>query len=194
MIKRLSESKALAQLQRLKSSFQRFIKINYEHAAQSCSTCLTPGACCTDEHWVNVKITRLEAVAIQETLSRSPRLDPDARAAVYHRARTAVSKFQLSASSDRNQTYTCPLYDRKVGCLVHHRAKPGACIQHACYENWQELPPERFLARTEHRVERLNESVYGDEWSWLPIPVWLERLAAEKRVEASKSKNSSSLT
>jgi hypothetical protein len=65
------------------------------------------------------------------------------------------------------------LYEPTVGCLVHARAKPAPCIQHACYENWEDLPPASLQARTEHRVEQLNEEVYGAEWEWLPVPVWL---------------------
>jgi hypothetical protein len=177
MIRKLSENKALAQLQRLKSSYQRFIKANYEHAAESCKTCLTPGACCTDEHWVNVRITRLEAVAIKRTLELTPKLTDPERRDVYRRAADAVSKYNLHRTpNEEKQTYSCPLFDRRVGCLVHHRAKPAPCIHHACYENWQDLPPERLLARTEHRVAQLNQSVYGDDWESLPIPVWLADL------------------
>jgi len=70
----LSEHDALAQLQKSKASYQSFIKLNYESAAEDCKTCDTAGQCCTDEHFVNVHITRLEAVAIRETIERTPRL------------------------------------------------------------------------------------------------------------------------
>ena len=174
MKRKLSEAKALAQLQRLKTAYQHYMKQQYEHAAVDCKQCLTPGVCCTDAHFVNVHITRLEAVAIKETLERTPRLNNDQRKAVYERAREAVENHELKASGDTfKQTYSCPLFDREVGCLVHRRAKPAACIQHACYENWEDLPPDGLQRRTEHRVEQINESVYGDDWSWLPIPVWL---------------------
>lgn len=169
-----SEQKALAQLQRLKASYQSFIKLNYEHAAEDCRTCPARGACCTDAHFVNVNITRLEAVAIRETLARTPRLNADARRAVYERAREVVERFNLSAVGDTfAQTYSCPLYEPSTGCLVHRRAKPAPCIQHACYENWEDLPPASLQARTEHRVEQLNMEVYGAAWEWLPTPVWL---------------------
>lgn len=182
MQRKLSEEKALAQLQRLKSAYQAYMKQHYEHAALDCNKCPTKAACCTDEHFVNVHITRLEAVAIQQTLARTPRLNDERRGAVYCRAKEAVERYGLKRSGNTfKQTYSCPLFDREVGCLVHRRAKPAACIQHACYENWQDLPPDGLQKRTEHRVEKLNQSVYGDDWSWLPIPVWLALLDDENR-------------
>ncbi|PYS46026.1 MAG: hypothetical protein DMF68_20470 [Acidobacteria bacterium] len=174
MKRKQSEQEALVQLQRVKTSYQSFIKSTYEHAAQDCRTCPTRGVCCTDEHFVNVHITRLEAVAIRETLARTPRLDEKGKRAVYERAREAVERYKLTAAGDTfKQTYSCPLYDPSVGCLVHARAKPAPCIQHACYENWEDLPPVSLQARTEHRVEQLNREVYGAAWAWLPLPFWL---------------------
>jgi hypothetical protein len=168
------EATALAQLQRVKTSYQTFIKLNYEHAAKDCRTCPTQGVCCTDAHFVNVGITRLEAVAIRETLSRTPRLTEEQRRAVYERAKEAVERYNLKASGDTfKQTFACPLFEAKIGCLVHRRAKPVPCIQHACYENWEDLPPTNLQTRTEHRVEQLNNQVYGSAWAWLPTPLWL---------------------
>lgn len=174
------EHRALAQLQRVKTSYQSFIKLNYEHAAEDCGTCPTRGLCCTDAHFVNVHITRLEAVAIRETLARSPRLNDAGRRAVYRRARAAVERFNLRAGGDTfRQTFACPLYEPTVGCLVHARAKPAPCIQHACYENWEDLPPTSLQARTEHRVEQLNREIYGAAWAWLPLPLWLSLVDPE---------------
>ena len=169
-----SEEVALTQLQRVKAAYQSFVKLNYEHAAQNCRTCPTRGVCCTDAHFVNVHITRLEAIAIRETLKRTPRLDEKGRRAVYERARKAVELYSLNAAGDTfKQTFSCPLYDPSVGCLVHSRSKPTPCIQHACYENWEDLPPTSLQARAEHRVEQLNREVYGAAWAWLPLPLWL---------------------
>ncbi|HEY0322774.1 MAG TPA: hypothetical protein VGC66_17605 [Pyrinomonadaceae bacterium] len=169
-----SERTALATLQRLKTSYQTGIKRNYEQAAEDCSTCLTPGACCMDAHFVNVHITRLEAVAIRETLERTPRLSEEEKREVYARAREAVRRYDLRASGDTfAQTFSCPLYVPRLGCLVHRRAKPAPCIQHACYKNWEDLPPDALQQRVEHRVEELNAEVYGKEWAWLPLPLWL---------------------
>jgi hypothetical protein len=64
----------------------------------------------------------------------------------------------------------------RFGCLVHRRAKPAPCIQHACYANWEDLPPDALQTRVEHRVEELNTEVYGAAWGWLPLPLWLKLL------------------
>jgi hypothetical protein len=123
---------------------------------------------------VNVHITRLEAVAIRETIARTPRLTEDERCAVYARARAAVERYELSASGATfAQTFACPLFVKGTGCLVHRRAKPAPCIQHACYEVWADVPPLSAQWREERRVERLNSEVYGAAWAWLPLPVWL---------------------
>lgn len=180
MAKKNKEALALAQLQRVKVSYQSFIKLNYEPAAEDCRTCPTQGVCCTDAHFVNVHITRLEAVAIRETLARTPRLTVGERRAVYLRAKAAVERFNLRAAGDTfRQTFACPLYEPSVGCLVHARAKPAPCIQHACYANWEDLPPTSLQARTEHRVEQLNREIYGAAWAWLPLPLWLTLLDPE---------------
>jgi hypothetical protein len=161
-------------LQRGKAAYQTGIKFNYEHQARSCRACPTPGVCCTDAHFVNIHITRLEAVAMRETISRTPRLDHAAQRQVYARARNAVKRYNLTASDDTfRQTYSCPLFQHGTGCLVHKRAKPAPCIQHACYDEWEDVPPASLQWRAESRVERLNTQVYGYAWAWLPTPVWL---------------------
>lgn len=173
-MKRLSETEALARLQRNKAAYQSHLKLHYESAAKDCRTCPTPGICCTDAHFVNVHITRLEAVAIRETLARTPRLNNEEHRAVYRRAREVVERYHLHTAGDTyRQTYSCPLFKPGSGCLVHRRAKPAPCIQHACYENWEDMPPAGLQWRAEQRVERLNEQVYGVGWAWLPTPLWL---------------------
>jgi hypothetical protein len=170
----LTEREAVARLKRGKVRFQTHVKLNYEHKALSCRACPTPGACCTDAHFVNVQITRLEAVAIRDTLARTPRLSEDERRSVYVRAREAVGRYGLTASGDTlAQTFSCPLFVKEVGCLVHQRAKPAPCVQHACYEDWADVPPLDAQWREEGRIERLNAEVYGTAWEWLPLPVWL---------------------
>ena len=173
-MRKLSESEGLARLQRGKAAFQSHLKLVYEPSARDCRVCPTPGICCTDAHFVNVHITRLEAVAVRETLERTPRLTVEARREVYRRARSAVARYHLSAAGDTYaQTYSCPLFEPGAGCLVHRRAKPAPCIQHACYDNWEDMPPVRLQWRTERRVEQLNREVYGAAWAWLPVPLWL---------------------
>lgn len=169
-----SERAALAKLQRLKTSYQTSIRRTYERAAEDCRTCPTPGACCLDAHFVNVHITRLEAVHLRETIERTPRLSADEKRALYLRAREAVRRYSLRASGDTfSQTFACPLYNARLGCVAHRRAKPAPCIQHACYSNWEDLPPHALQSRTEHRVEELNTQTYGAGWDWLPLPLWL---------------------
>ena len=173
-MRKLSEAEALARLQRSKAAFQTHVKLNFEHRALDCRACPTPGVCCTDAHFVNVNITRLEAVAIRETIRRTPRLTDDERRAVYSRARAAVARYGLTASGDTfARTFACPLFVRGVGCLVHRRAKPAPCIQHACYKDWADVPPLSSQWREERRVEQLNAGVYGAAWEWLPLPLWL---------------------
>ncbi len=173
-MKELSEAVALARLQRHKAAYHSHIKLHYETAARDCRTCPTAGSCCTDAHFVNVHITRLEAVAIRETLARTPRLTDEARRAVYQRAHAAVARYKLRAAGDTYaQTYSCPLFEPRVGCLVHARAKPAPCIQHGCYESWEDVPPMNLQWQTERRVEQLNEQVYGAAWAWLPTPLWV---------------------
>lgn len=173
-MRKLTEAAALARLQRAKVAYQSHIKINYEPRALACALCPTPGVCCTDAHFVNVHITRLEAVAIRETLRQTPRLTEEGRRAVYARARAAVERYHLRAAGDTYaQTYSCPLFAPETGCLVHRRAKPAPCIQHACYENWEDVPPAALEWQAERRVERLNTEVYGAAWRWLPTPLWL---------------------
>ena len=173
-MRKLSEAQALARLQREKTAFQSHVVKAYEHAARDCRTCPTAGVCCTDAHFVNVHVTRLEAVAIRETLRRTPRLGEDGRRRVYARAREAVARYSLRASGDTfAQTFSCPLFEPGVGCLVHRRAKPAPCIQHACYDRWEDVPPVESQWRTERRVEQLNVEAYGAAWAWLPLPLWL---------------------
>jgi hypothetical protein len=174
MSRKIGEAKALAQLQRVKARYQTHIKFNYEYAAEDCRTCRTRGACCTDAHFVNVHITRLEAVAMRETIARTPRLSADEKRAVYQRAHETVAHYHLRACHNTfAQTFACPLFDSRVGCLVHARAKPAPCIQHACYENWEDLPPAELQTRAEFRIEQLNTRVYGAAWAWLALPLWL---------------------
>jgi len=172
-MKTLTETKALDKLNALKTAYQSFIKTNYEHNAQDCQTCPTKGACCLDAHFVNVHITRLEAVAISKTLEK---LNEEKRREVYKRAAETVKKYGLEAVGDSfAKTFACPLFEKGVGCLVHSQGKPTPCISHACYENHEDLPPENLQEQIENRIERLNKRTYGNAWTWQPLPVWLHR-------------------
>ena len=67
-----SEKTALEHLAEVRRQFADQIRNGFEHAAKDCQTCETKGACCLDAHFVNVRITRLEAVAIVREIERLP--------------------------------------------------------------------------------------------------------------------------
>ncbi|CAN5739923.1 hypothetical protein BH24ACI2_BH24ACI2_12840 [soil metagenome] len=176
-MKTLTGTKALTELKKLKTAYCEFIKINYEYNAKSCLTCETQGACCLDAHFVNVHITKLEAVAIRKILGQ---LSEEKQRRIFERAKETVEKYDLKTSGDTfEQTFACPLFEKGVGCLVHSDAKPAPCISHACYEKEEDLPPEKFQEQAENRIERLNKRTYGNAFSWLPIPVWLVNIYAK---------------
>jgi hypothetical protein len=158
-MKMLGETHALEKLHELKARFAARIRHDYEHRAKSCATCETPGACCLDAHFVNVRITRLEAVAIRKVVDEQ----------VMKRVEATIEKFGLSIDGD--ETYACPLFEKGVGCLVHERGKPLACIAHACYENKEDLPPDELLAEQEGLVAKLNELVYRTPATLSPLPI-----------------------
>ena len=160
----LGEKRGLDQLRNIREDFREKIVSTYERRAKNCLTCETQGVCCEDEHFVNVRVSRLEAAAIKEVLSR---LSVVRRAGVLARAEEAVS--DLSAK----ETYACPLLEKGSGCLVHAVAKPLPCIQHGCYENREDLPPDELLNDGEAKIDRLNRRVYGRAAAMKPLPVAL---------------------
>jgi len=171
-MKMLSETKALIELEKLKNDYQNSIKSNYEQRAKSCATCETKGACCLDAHFVNVHITRLEAVAIRRTLEN---LSAEKQIEIYKRAAETIEKYDLKSTGDTfGKTFACPLFETGVGCLVHSNGKPAPCISHGCYENEKDLPPENLQQEIENQTERLNKKTYGDAFNWLPLPIWLD--------------------
>jgi hypothetical protein len=173
-MKYASESESLKRLRNLKSAHQNTVQTEYEPKAKSCLTCETQGACCTDAHFVNVHITRLEAVAIRKTLGE---LKEERQREIFARVEETVKKYNLKSDGDTfAQTFACPLFEKGTGCLVHRGAKPVPCIQHACYENREDLPPDEIQNENESRIERLNAKTYGKSWSWLPLPVWLQKI------------------
>ncbi|CAN5294401.1 hypothetical protein BH20ACI2_BH20ACI2_01930 [soil metagenome] len=172
-MKLLSESEGIRRLSRIRESLRQQIRAGYEYRAKDCLTCEVQGACCTDAHFVNVHITRLEAVAIRQTLDCLP---DEQRNAVRARASDAVSRYGLDAEGDTfSKTFACPLFEKGTGCLVHSTAKPLPCVSHACYANAADLPPEELLAGHEREVDDLNRRVYGSSQQWLPLPLALER-------------------
>lgn len=177
-MKTISETKALIKLKELKTAYQENIRHNFEHKAKDCLTCPTQGACCTDAHFVNVHITRLEAEAIRQTLEKS---GEKRKRKIYRRVRETIKKYSLTPEGDTfAQKFACPLFEKSVGCLVHNEGKPAPCIQHGCYENKEELPPDELQAEVENRIEKLNRLTYRQTPQWLPLPVWLNILRRKR--------------
>lgn len=175
-MKHLSQIKSLARLNKLKSAYRTNIQTNYESNAKDCLTCETKGACCLDAHFVNVHITRLEAVAMCEVLGN---LDKEKLAKVNQRVSETIKKYDLKDSGDTfAQTFACPLFEKNVGCLVH-TVKPVPCIQHACYEFQKDLPPDELQEEVEGKIERLNQQAYGNP-KWLPLPIWINSLNTDE--------------
>jgi hypothetical protein len=170
-MKTLSEKLALEKLHDLKTQFSQRIRSEYEHRAKDCATCETQGACCLDAHFVNVHVTRLEAVAIRSVMESWPEKKRDE---VLQRVRQVIETYDLDIEGDTfEQTYACPLFEKGTGCLVHQQGKPLPCIAHACYENKDDLPPDALLAEQEGLVEKLNELTYRKPAAWIPLPVAL---------------------
>lgn len=176
-MKFLSESSALMRLQAIKSTYRGIIQEKYEPHAKSCLTCETQGACCLDEHFVNVHITALETVSIRRKLEEFP---TEKQNEIYSRIEKTVEKYNLTDTADSfGKTFACPLFEKGTGCLVHV-VKPVPCIQHACYERREDLPPNELQAKTEDEIEKLNERAYGKKLSWLPLPLSLLKSAKNK--------------
>jgi hypothetical protein len=170
-VKILSKKDALRRLREIKTAYQTRIKTDYEHKAKDCLTCETKGACCLDVHFVNVHITRLEAVAMREVLSE---LGEEKQIEINQRISETIEKYDLKDSGDTfTQTFACPLFEKGIGCLVH-AVKPVPCIQHACYDRLEDLPPDELQVDAERKIERLNAQTYNNS-KWLPLPLWLAK-------------------
>ncbi len=168
-MKLISQSSAVERLADIRDEFAAEIRGNYEQNAKPCSSCVSPGICCRDAHFVNVRITRLEAAAINSALES---LGQEQRDAINTRVKDTVARYELSGDpTDILKTYACPLFEPAIGCLVHHTAKPLPCIAHACYENKEDLPPDELLTESEEQIQQLNRRVYGREQAALPLPV-----------------------
>lgn len=167
-MKMLPISKALNRLNAIRERLRDVVRTEYEPKAKDCLTCEVMGACCTDEHFVNVRVTRLEGEAIRRAVEELP--EP-VRSKALSRASSALKLLnRIAPEGSAAATYSCPLFDPATGCLVHDDAKPLPCIQHACYEKKEDLPPDSLLQNAERKVARLNSRVYGSAWSLEPIP------------------------
>ncbi|HEX8286568.1 MAG TPA: hypothetical protein VF556_01145 [Pyrinomonadaceae bacterium] len=178
-MKTLSEKQALLKLHKLKSELQDFVRCNYEQKAKSCLTCDTKGACCLDAHFVNVHITRLEAVSIRNELNK---FSVERQREIYSRVEKTIERYNLGSTGDTFlKAFACPLFEKEAGCLVHLSGKPAPCVLHACYENKEDLPPDELQTEAESQIEKLNEQTYKIFPQWLPLPVWLSLMNPFKR-------------
>lgn len=172
-MKVISQKKGVERLGLLRRKFALEICEKYEKKAKGCLTCQTPGACCLDEHFVNVRISRLEGRAIKEQIELLPEAS---RKDVYRRIEETIEKYDLREPEISDpRTYACPLFEKGLGCLVHDTAKPLPCIAHACYDRKEDLPPEELLAEREIEIDRLNRRVYGGSSPLLPLPTAIRR-------------------
>jgi len=156
-IKLISESRGIDRLAEIREEFRSDIATTFEHRAKPCSTCQTPGICCSDEHFVNVRVSRIEAAAIRNAVGS---LAEELRSRVFER----LAKIDANA-----EFYSCPLYQPGTGCLIHNTAKPLPCIAHACYDQEEDLPPEELLSEREIEIDQLNRQVYGRSQPLVPI-------------------------
>lgn len=167
-MKFLSEKKAIGELAEIRAVFRADIAA-FEQRAASCETCTTPGACCLDAHFVNVRVSRLESKAIRNALGDLPN---ELREKVEKRVEETIAKYKLDEVIETSSaTYACPLFEKGVGCLVHTSAKPLPCIAHACYSSPNDLPPDELLDAAEMKVERLNERTYARSQPLTLLPV-----------------------
>lgn len=169
----ISQTKAKDLLAKLRSEFEDAVRRGYEHRAKPCVTCETPGACCLDAHFVNVRVSRLEAEVVKDQLAE---LEPTLRDRVNSRIESAIVRYGLDTAKDVHaQKYACPLFEPGTGCLVHESGKPAACVVHACYDDPADLPPDDLLTEQERRIDDLNARTYGRRDTWLPIPLAIRR-------------------
>ncbi len=172
-MKRIPETEAIRRLNLRKKALADTVRLDYEHRAKSCLTCETQGECCTDVHFVNVHITRLEAASINRTLAAMP---ADKQFAIRERIDNTIHAYGLSESGNTfEQKFACPLFENGTGCLIHHEGKPVPCIMHACYERGEDLPPDTLETDATEYVEAINRQTYGIFARWLPLPVWLAK-------------------
>lgn len=171
-MKTLTLTTAIERLAKLREKFRRVVSRDYETKARDCSACDVRGICCTDRHFVNVRVTTLEAAAINEAVERLP---PVFQKNVALRTSRALEQVSSSSADGGPATYSCPLFEPSVGCLVHESSKPLPCIHHACYENVKDLPPDSLLDDYQKKVARLNSRTFGNVWALDPIPVALHR-------------------
>lgn len=168
-MKVLPENKSFEKVREIKARHRSAVQDDYEFKAKDCVTCETKGACCLDAHFVNVRVSHLESVLMIEELKKLPAA---MFSEVTDRIDAAIETFQLMDRRDETATYSCPLFEPSVGCLVHE-VKPVPCVQHACYEKESDLPPESLREEAELEIDRIVRRTYGKSLPLKSIPIAL---------------------
>lgn len=164
----LSENQALARLSVIRDGVTATIREEYEPKAAPCATCATPGACCLDAHFVNVRISRLEAVAINGLIEALP---VEQSAVIREKIDRTIDEYDLRSDGEHENKFACPLFEKEIGCIVHDVAKPIPCIVHACYESAADLPPSAITESAELSIDRLNARTYRRAHQLMSIPL-----------------------
>src|SRR5215470_959125 len=105
-MKVIGESRGLELLQEIREEFRAEVG-RYESRAKDCGSCDTPGACCLDAHFVNVRITKLEAAAIRRVVESLPTALQDR---VFHRTKNVIREYKLTDSG--SEKFACPLFEK----------------------------------------------------------------------------------
>jgi hypothetical protein len=171
-MKLIAKKKAIARLRSDLAALADEVRTGYEHAAKDCAECDVKGSCCADAHFVNVRITPLEAAAIRGFIDR---LSPEMRERFDRKIADTVSRYGLDRESPSASAYPCPLLDDDNRCIVHGVAKPVPCILHACYDRKEDMPPDDLQAAMETSIARFNLLTYGKPPVVRPLPVAIMR-------------------
>lgn len=172
-MKVLAENIALDRIREIKARHREAVRDGYEFRAKDCVTCETKGACCLDAHFVNVRVSRLEAMLMAEALGTLPEEELQR---VVERVDEAIERFGLGDESDAvAMTYACPLFEPTVGCLVHE-VKPVPCVQHACYEKKEDLPPDDLGEQAEIEMDEITRRTYGKSLPLKSIPIAIREI------------------
>lgn len=138
--------------------------------------------CCT-RRWNQMRITPLEARAIEQAFQRDPELKLKL-GGVLQRLRRELPGLR---DNDERQSFDCPLLDG-TRCLVHMTAKPIGCLawhpavqqSGEAAQHYTEFGWESFETR-----DSLNDAVHGSEWKARVIPLWLRRVLATELARSS---------
>jgi hypothetical protein len=123
-----------------------------------------PHLACTRK-FNRMRITDLEAVDIARAFAEKPHLRGKL-SQVYERIAKELPHLR---DDEEPQAFDCPLLEG-TQCMVHHVAKPIACL---AWNRGREYSGEGWHSFS--RRDRLNRSLFGEEWQLKAIPLQLAR-------------------